>query len=282
MNAALLNRFADIAYARAGIRLRDGKEALVSARVGKRMRALELERIEDYLAILEGPEADQEIVYFLDAISTNFTSFLREPDHFVRFAELVQTKLEAGQRRLRFWCAASSTGEEPYTIAMTAAEVIGERDVDWRILATDISTRVLSVAEAGVYDDPVLEPVPRAQRERWFTKMAAGGPRGPRWAVAPALKQHVTFKRLNLATPPFPMKGPLDAVFCRNVMIYFDQPVRQQLIAGIERLLAPDAILFIGHSETLSGLDTQLRALKPSVYAPRSDSTRTPGRGQTS
>jgi chemotaxis protein methyltransferase CheR len=282
MNAALLNRFADIAYARAGIRLRDGKEALVSARVSKRMRALELERIEDYLAILEGPEADQEIVYFLDAISTNFTSFLREPDHFVRFAELVRSKLEAGQRRFRFWCAASSTGEEPYTIAMTAAEVMGERDVDWRILATDISTRVLGVAQAGVYDDPVLEPVPRAQRERWFTKTTERGARGPRWAVASALKQHVTFKRLNLATPPFPMKGPLDAVFCRNVMIYFDQPVRQQLIAGIERLLARDAILFIGHSETLSGLDTQLRALKPSVYAPRLDSARTPGRSHAS
>lgn len=265
MTPQQFQRFSDIAYQRAGIRLREGKESLVSARIAKRMRELGMETSREYLQFLEQDEGD-ELVRFLDAISTNFTSFFREMDHFDRLAEVVKEKVKAGQSRFRLWSAACSTGEEPYSVAMTLCETLGSSTDDWLVLATDISTRVLNLAHAGIYDEQTLAPLSKALRLRHFERVSDSGPRGPRWKVKDELRRHVVFKRLNLSTPPFPMTGPLDAVFCRNVMIYFDQPVRQRLISGIETVLGRDGVLFIGHSETLSGVDTALRPLKPSVY----------------
>ena len=259
-------RFCEIAYSRAGILLKEGKESLVAARVAKRMRALGLSSEKDYLDHLDAEGAEEELVNFLDAISTNFTGFFREPDHFTALDELVRERIAAGRRRLRIWSAASSSGEEPYTIAITVAEALeqtGCRSLDHRILATDISTRVLARARAGVYTEHALGPVDRGLRSRHFTRRVNGQ---RLFEVKDALKESVVFKRLNLSTPPFPMRGPLDVVFCRNVMIYFDRRVRQALVAEIERLLAPDGVLFTGHAETLAGIDTGLRAVRPSVY----------------
>jgi chemotaxis protein methyltransferase CheR len=264
MSTDLFRRFCEIAYSRAGITLKDGKEALVSARIAKRLRVLGLPDERSYLHVLEADDTGEELIYFLDVISTNHTSFYREPEHFEVLASSVRTWLDEGQHKIRLWCAASSSGEEPYTISMTVLDVIGARNVDFLLLATDISTRVLEKARLGQYDDRVVQPIVRERLSKYFERKLVG--EDTIWEAKAILKAPVTFKRLNLSTPPFPMKGPLDAILCRNVMIYFDHPVRQRLILEMERLLKPGGLLFIGHAETLTGISCGLTKLSPSVY----------------
>lgn len=260
----LFERIRAIAYQRAGIDLRDGKEALVEARLGKRMRALGIGSFREYVARLG--DDDAEVVHFLDALSTNYTSFFRERDHFDVVAEEVSARVRAGARRIRLWCAAAATGEEPWTTALVLHERLGD-DVDWRLLATDISTRALATAQAGRYPRRVLDPVPGALRERYFRPVDSGaGARDGAWEVGDTLRARVSYARLNLATPPFPMRGPLDVVMCRNVMIYFDLEVRRRLVQAVVPLLAPGGLFLLGHSETLNGIESGLRAVGPAVY----------------
>ena len=265
MDKDLFQKFKSIAYDRAGILLNDGKATLVQARIGKRMRALKMASERAYLDHLEADASGEELVHFLDAISTNFTSFYRESEHFEIFANFVKRKISAGQRRFRFWCAASSTGEEPYTILITLAEAFGNKKIDSKLLATDISTKVLKTAMQGEYTAERVTPVNAQQRGKYFSKRGRGDE--AMFQVNDDLRQQVVFKRLNLNTPPFPMTGPLDAIFCRNVMIYFDRAVRQRLVSEMERIMADDAMLFIGHSETLAGIQSGLKLMKPSVYS---------------
>lgn len=266
MTPALFQAFRDIAYQQAGISLRDGKEALVSARLAKRVRDLGLDGEAEYLELLRKDASGDEMVRFLDAISTNFTSFFREKPHFDQLTEEARAHLAAGGRRFRVWCAASSSGEEPYSIALTLDQVFHDTDVDYRVLATDISTRVLDQARRGRYSERQIDPVPRELRARHFARVSDPSSDEPRYEVSAKLRERILFKRLNLATPPFPMQGPLDVVMCRNVMIYFDQAVRQRLISEVERLLAPGGLLMIGHSETLNGITTGLRGIRPTTY----------------
>jgi chemotaxis protein methyltransferase CheR len=262
MEAETFKAFQDLAYAKAGIYLRQGKAALVQARLAKRLRELGLASERDYLERLRG-DAGEEVVLFLDAISTNFTRFFREPDHFESLAAWVTALRRGGQRRFRFWSAACSSGEEPYTAAMVLEPLL--EGCDWKILATDISTRVLARAARGRYSEEELAPVPAALRGRYVEPAGAGHDAAP-FAISARLRERIVFRRLNLAARPYPMSGPLDAVFCRNVMIYFDRPMREGLVGELERLLRPGAPLFIGHSETLNGIATRLRAERPSVY----------------
>lgn len=266
MELALFKRFRDIAYERAGISLGEGKQSLVEARVSKRLRALGLSHASDYLDYLEDPGNDEELIHFLDAISTNYTFFFREADHFAFLTECVKRWLDSGQKRFRFWSAASSSGEEPYSIAITLHEAFEGKGIDYRLLATDISTRVLQRAYAGVYSEEALRQVSKAHRLKYFDRMGSRAEEDAEYQVKQFLKDIVVYKRLNLSTPPFPMSGPLDAVFCRNVMIYFDRPVRQRLVSEIERLLKPGGVLMIGHTETLTGIATGLRVIRPSMY----------------
>jgi len=203
-------------------------------------------------------------VRFLDAISTNFTKFFREPDHFDTLVQAVQAARQAGQRKFRFWSAASSSGEEPYTMAMVLDPLL--EGCDWRILATDISTRVLARAVEGVYGAEEIDGIPPTLLQRYLDRLPADGDDGVRWAVSPRLKQRISYHRLNLSVRPFPMRGPLDAIFCRNVMIYFDRPMRAAVVGEFERLLRPGQLLFVGHSETLNGVASRFRAERPSVY----------------
>lgn len=266
MDLRLFHQFRDIAYRRAGIHLRDGKETLVAARVAKRLRALGLGSDREYLEFLESDTSGEELIQFLDVISTNYTSFFREREHFDFLSSRIREWVAQGQRRFRIWCAASSTGEEPYSLVITMLEATEEHPVDFKILATDISTRALAQAQDGVYEMPRLEPLTRAQLQAYF-QPAGNVRRGPpAYRVRPELKEPLRFKRLNLAEPPYPMSGPLDFVFCRNVMMYFDRPVRQGLVAEAERLLRPDGFMVTGHAETLQGLETRLAAITPSVY----------------
>jgi chemotaxis protein methyltransferase CheR len=263
MDAQTFKDFQAIAYQKAGIFLRDGKAALVQARLAKRLRELGLATEREYLERLRA-DGDDEIVLFLDAISTNFTKFFRESDHFESLKETMTAAKAAGQRKFRFWSAASSSGEEPYTMAMVLDQVLD--GCDWKILATDISTRVLNRAVAGVYGPDEIDGIPPALLQRYLERHP-GGPDGEdRWEVSERLKQRVVYRRLNLASRPYAMQGPLDAIFCRNVMIYFDRPMRAGLVGEFERLIRPGCIVYIGHSETLNGIPTRFKVDRPSVY----------------
>jgi chemotaxis protein methyltransferase CheR len=264
LDQATFEKYRSIIYDKSGIALAPGKEALVSARVAKRMRQLMLDDHRVYLRRLTEDESGEEIVQLLDAISTNVTSFYREPAHFEMLTRLLTEWSHEGQRRFRIWCAAASTGEEPYTIAMTLLDALGGSGADMRILATDISTRVLARAMEGVYGEERVKPIPKPLLTRYFDKT------GPRDAISymagQPLRNLLLFRRLNLAEPPFPMRGPLDVVFCRNVMIYFDNRVRTRLLDEAYRLLKPGGYLFVGHAESLTGMVSSFKLVRPSVY----------------
>jgi len=267
MELQLFQRFAALAYDKAGISIKPGKEALVTARVAKRLRALSLPDPESYLRYLEQDGSGEELTRFLDVISTHFTSFFREPDHFEHLQAELAARLSAGARRLRVWSAAASTGEEPYSMAMTALDVRGLERADFKILATDIALDTLRQAAQGCYPAARMEPVSQEKRARFFTRQkGASEAEGELWEANPELKSCIAFRRLNLSEPPFPMQGPFDVVFCRNVLIYFDQPTRQRLISAIEGLLRPGGLLCIGHTETLSGIRSGLTMQRPSVF----------------
>lgn len=264
MDQTTFNRFRQIVYEHSGISLSDGKVALVTARIGKRMRSLGLDSSQDYLRYLKQDESGQELINLLDVISTNVTHFYREAVHFDFVSEVMKEWLAAGQKRFRFWSAACSTGEEPYTLAITLKEVFGGQPTDAKILATDISTRVLALCQAGLYSAERVKPVPPELRTRYFDRVQ--DPSGPCYQVKEALRQMVVGRRLNLSAPPFPMRGPLDIIFCRNVMIYFDDVVRRRLLAEMHRLLKPGGYLLVGHAESLTGMVSDFKVIKPSIY----------------
>ncbi len=267
MQPELFERFRKLAYDKAGIALREGKEALVWARVTKRIRALQLDGASEYLHYLEADEGGEELLRFLDVISTHFTSFFREADHFRELEGALRAWMGVGQRRFRLWSAACSSGEEPWSMAMTVASLPGAEALDWKILATDIAAHTLARAASGLYAADRVEPVPAPLARRFLVRLPpAEGSGADCFGVADALRSRVVFQRLNLVQPPFPMKGPMDAVFCRNVFIYFDQPTRQRVMEAIEGLLRPGGLFLLGHTETLTGIRTRLRMVRPSVF----------------
>jgi len=250
-----------LVHRRAGIALGDSKQALVQARLAKRMRSLDLSDYDEYLAVLDGPEADEEIVHLLDAISTNFTSFFREEKHFELLTGIVKSAIASGATQFRLWCAAAATGEEPYTLSMVCQEAAsGTRLTDIKILATDISTRALESCSRGVYDVNRLANVPEPLRRRWWNETPEG------YSAKQILRVPLSFARMNLMEAPYPMKGPFDVIFCRNVMIYFDRDGRKKFVTEARRLLKPAGHLFVGSSESLSGVAEGLRTETPSVY----------------
>ncbi len=264
MDIGIYNKFKDLVYEKAGIHLGDQKQALVAARVSKRLRELNLSDYREYLKYLREDKTEGELVHLLDAISTNVTSFFRESVHFDFLQEKMKVWLGQGQRRFRFWSAASSSGEEPYTMAMVLKEATAGYNVDMRILATDISTRILARAEEGFYPAEKASAVPSNLLNKYFEKTETE--KGHGYRVSKNLRDMILFKRLNLSKPPFPMKGPMDAVFCRNVMIYFDNDVRRRLLSEVQRLLKNDGYLFVGHAESLAGQLCTLANVKPSIY----------------
>ncbi|HVR85254.1 MAG TPA: protein-glutamate O-methyltransferase [Planctomycetota bacterium] len=263
MSRATFSRFRGLIYRLSGIALGEGKEGLVRARVSKRMRLLGLQDYEAYLDLLLADPSGEEIVHLLDVISTNVTSFFREESHFQVLSEIASRWRAEKRTRLRLWSAACSTGEEPYSMAMTLLEASEARPLDLKILATDLSTRALAWARAGTYSADKTAFVHRDFRTKYFDP---DGRRASMLRVGSELRKTVTFARLNLAATPFPMSGPFDAVFCRNVMIYFDAEVRRRLLAQIHTLLRPGGYLFVGHSESLSGLTAGFKTMQASVY----------------
>jgi chemotaxis protein methyltransferase CheR len=267
MDKSVFDIFREIIYKKSGISLSEKKEALVGARVSKRLRALGIGSFEDYLRYLNDDQSGEEMVQLLDAISTNVTHFFREPEHFDLLSRLLRQGIEAGHRRFRFWSAGCSSGEEPYSLAMTICETCNAADYDMKILATDISTKILRRCINGIYEEKKMDSVPALLQDRYFEREE-----GSRrlYAVRQELKRMIMFKRLNLSAVPFPMKGPMDAIFCRNVMIYFDNDVRKKLLNEFYRLLKPEGYLFVGHAESLTGMLSGLKAARPSVYKKQS------------
>jgi chemotaxis protein methyltransferase CheR len=270
METPLFRKFCRIASQRAGIEISEGKEALVTARVGKRQRALGIATPRQYLRYLESDDTGSELVSFLDVISTKFTSFFREPDHFQLLTQRVVKVVTKGRQRIRLWSAACASGEEPYSMAIAVSDALRIRghqaELDLKILATDIAPSAISRAQAGIYACQRVQTLSRGQLIRHFIRHGRRGSGSEVHEVKPELRRMIVLKRLNLAQTPFPMRGPLDAVLCRNVMMYLGQTVRQALIDEITRLLAPGGLLMIGHAETLAGIDHRLVMTRPSVF----------------
>ncbi len=238
--------------------------ALVRARIAKRMRSLNLNSYEDYLDFIRADNQGLEIEQMLDAISTNTTQFYREPAHYDYLREVLADWLNQGMRRLRIWSAASSSGEEPYTLAMETMEVIESRRVDFRLLATDLAPSVLKIAIKGEYADDKVEPIPTLIKNKYFNRIKTS--QEILWQVRNEIKSLIIFRQFNLSVVPYPLKNPIDIIFCRNVMIYFDRQVRSRLVNEFYRLLRPGGYLFVGHAESITGLVDGFKCLKPSVY----------------
>ncbi len=262
---AQFNRVSQLVKAKCGINLHDGKKELVKGRLAKRLRKLGMASFRQYIEYLSNNAAGAEVAAMLDAISTNQTSFFRESEHFDYLAgKLLPAAAERNGKRLRIWSAGCSSGEESYTIAVTLRSALDNADSwDIRILATDISNRVLAKARRGVYDAERVKAIPPMLRSRYFVCVETHQPR--QYEVKANIREMIHFARLNLMDS-WPMRGPFDAIFCRNVMIYFDHPTRARLISRFYDLLASDGIFFVGHSESLTGIRHRFRYVRPTVY----------------
>jgi chemotaxis protein methyltransferase CheR len=255
--------FRDLLYRLCGIHLHDGKEGLVRSRIAKRLRVLGLSSYEAYLAHLEADPKGPELAQFVDVLTTNKTSFFREERHFDFLARHVLPTLVA-RRRIRIWSAGCSSGEEPATIGIVLRESVPELDrVDARILATDISARVLTRAKEGVYTEEALREVPPRIVQTYFT--AARQEAQTSYRLKDSVRGLVRHARLNLMEP-WPMKGPFDVIFCRNVMIYFDRQTQERLVGRYHSVLAPGGYLFVGHSESMTSLRHDFEYVSPAIY----------------
>jgi chemotaxis protein methyltransferase CheR len=268
-----LKRLADVVHAHCGIHLHTGKKELVQARLARRLRVLGDISVDAYLSKLLNNPDDPEFDHLIDALSTNLTSFFRENAHFEHLGktylpELIAKRGASGSRKLRGWSAACSTGEEPYTMGITAFEALGSARSNWdvKILATDISRPVLEQARKGVYAFDRVEKIPSQYRATYFEPVR--GSRSGELQVGSALRGAVRFANLNLMEP-WPFDGPFDFVFCRNVMIYFDKPTQERLVNRIHDVLAPGGVFFTGHSESLTGVNHKFEYVLPTIYRKR-------------
>jgi chemotaxis protein methyltransferase CheR len=248
--------------ARAGIALNDSKSDLVYSRLGRRLRAHNLQSFRAYLDTLESDVNSPEWESFTNALTTNLTSFFREEHHFVQLAKLLTQR--APGERITLWCSAASTGEEPYSIAMVAAEVFGTLKPPVSILATDIDTQVLQTAADGIYAMDRIDKVSDARRRQFFRR--GTGQNDGLCRVVDDLRSLITFRPLNLLDASYPMRGPFRAIFCRNVMIYFDKPTQYQVLSRMTPLLGRDGRLFAGHSESFFHAGDLIESCGSTVY----------------
>lgn len=269
MKVATFNRLRSLIYERSGITLGENKEALVKARISKRMRQMKITTYEDYLSCCIDDPSSGEVHNLLDAISTNVTSFYREARHFELMHKVIKDWVDQGTRSLRVWSAACSSGEEPYTIAIELSETLGHRPFDVKILATDIAPSVLKVCQEGEYSQQVVAPIPNFLKLKYFSKRKNGDPDGNIFTVKDQLRKMVFFRQFNLNTFPYPLRRPFDIIFCRNVMIYFDRPVKVPMLREFHRLLKPGGYLFVGHAESLTGMSEGFTTVEPSTYRRR-------------
>lgn len=257
-------RFRTLIYDESGISLGDQKQSLLASRLLKRLRDLGLATFTEYYEMVAEDTTREEFTRMLDLISTNKTDFFREPKHFDFLRNRILPELES-TKRIRIWSSACSTGEEPYTIAITLYEgVQSPAQWDFKILASDLSTRVLAKAASGLYDEDRVRAVPPDTVKQHFLRGC--GDRAGLIKVKPHLTDMIRFQRMNLMDDRFPIKTPLDLIFCRNVMIYFDGPTQEKLVNKFHRYLRPGGYLFIGHSESLQWVKHPFEAIAPTIY----------------
>lgn len=256
---------ARLVYDRCRIRLHEGKDMLIKARLGKHMRRLGFGTLAEYCHFLETQGDEAEMTKVIDSLTTNFTNFLREEDHFKFMVnQALPALLMDGKKNFSLWSAASSSGEEAYTAAIYLSEFYpAESGWRWNITASDISTKVLKMAQAAVYPVDRLQAMPLEWLRKYFQK-GVGQWEG-HCRVKSNITERVSFRQLNLIEP-YTHSHSFEIIFCRNVMIYFDRATQEQLVQGLCSHLVPKGFLFIGHSESLNGLSLPLRCLRPSIY----------------
>lgn len=264
-------RLASFIHEKLGIKVPDFKRSMVESRLRKRLAALGMTSYTEYCDhLFSGKGMDQEIYEFTDVITTNKTDFFREPHHFnylleKALPELVRRTGAGRARPLRAWSCACSRGDEPYTLAMVLSEYgKAVKPFDFSILATDISTRMLGTAVKGIYEKSVIDPVPLDYRKKYLLKSRDRDKSLIR--IRPELRNKVAFRRLNLMDSDYRLGDAMDILFCRNVIIYFDKPTTEKLIARLCRVLAPGGYLFMGHSELLDTSLYPLRPVAPTIY----------------
>ncbi len=256
---------ARLVYDRCRIRLHEGKDALIKSRLGKLLRKHGFAGLAEYCDFLRTRGDEEEVIKVIDALTTNFTNFLREPDHFKFLVEEALPVVTArGEKKFRIWSAASSSGEEAYSIGIFLSEHYPPaRGWDWTIVASDISTKVLGKARQGIYPLDRLGAIPREWLHKYFQKGVGQWDGSCR--VKSSIADRVSFQQINLIEA-YNHPHQFEIIFCRNVLIYFDRPTQQQLVRQLCNFLAPNGYLLVGHSESLNGLKLPLRCLRPSIY----------------
>ncbi len=269
MSSRDFKRLCDLIYAQAGIRLGSDKKTMLEVRIKRRLKALDLSSYAQYCDFLFDQRGlKEELIPLIDVVTTNKTDFFREPGHFNFLSEKALPELTArdsGGRPLLIWSAGCSSGEEPYTLAMVLSEYgLTHPGFRFRILATDISTGVLAKAEMGVYSKDMVIPVPAALRKKYL--MASREPQSNRVRIVPELRRLVEFRRLNFMDADYRVAEKADAIFCRNVIIYFDRQTQQSVLRKLSQRLVPRGYMFVGHAETLHDMDLPLTPVAPALY----------------
>jgi chemotaxis protein methyltransferase CheR len=269
LSAQAYRTIVEVVYEHSRIKLGNDKQTLLSNRLGKRLRELGLSSYDEYCNKLKAFGAQDEIEHLVDLISTNHTRFYREPDHFTYLTEKILPglipKLQSERTPLRIWSAASSSGEEPYTLAIVLSEYLrAHPSVTWKIEASDISRSIIAKAERAIYRMDAVEPVPMELLRRYFQKGV--GEHDGYCRVRKELREKVRYARVNLFQDEYPITPKQHVIFCRNVMIYFDIPSREEAVRRLARFLAPGGYLIVGHSESLMGVRHSLVGIKQGIY----------------
>ena len=265
-------RFAAFVEAELGIQLPPGKASMFQGRLARRLRELNIASASEYWDYLfHSPHSEAELVHFCDAITTNKTDFFREPQHFAFLSETVLPEFTRHNGRFNspqftLWCAGCSSGEEPYTLAIVLSEYARAlaTGFDFSILATDISSRVLKQAQSGIYHETQALAIPAHLRSKYLLRSKDKSSKLTR--IVPALRERVSFHRLNFKEEDYRVRTMLDVIFFRNVMIYFDKPTQQEIVTKLCRNLKPGGYLFVGHSESLVSLDVPVKQIGPAIF----------------
>jgi chemotaxis protein methyltransferase CheR len=271
MSQAEFQRFSEFIGGQCGIKMPPSKKIMLEARLQKRLRSLGIRTFGEYYEFIHGEEGQGELVHMLDAVTTNKTDFFREPAHFDFLSQSIlpefldeQERSPQRDRPFLVWSAGCSSGEEPYTLAMVLSEFAEQRSLRFSILATDISTRVLDRAREAVYDGDRVAGLSPSLKAKYLLRSKDHSKNLVR--IAPAVRSAVQFQRLNLMEESFTFAEPLDVIFCRNVIIYFDRATQERLIDRFCRVLRPNGYLFLGHSESIHGFTLPLRRIVSTVY----------------
>jgi len=266
-------RLSEFIYSECGIKMPPAKKVMLSSRLQKRVRKLQMSSISEYCNYLFSPQGiENEVIHMIDVVTTNKTDFFREPNHFNYLVQkalpaLLSGKMYGIRNKLMVWSAGCSTGEEPYTLAIVLkefTETFPEHRLDYLILATDISTTVLQKAKLAVYVDEKVEPIPDELKTKYLLK--GKNKKKGLVRIAPELRDAVKFRRLNFIDDDFGMREPMDIIFCRNVIIYFDRATQEKILNRFCRHLNPGGYVFLGHSESIHGLNVNLVQVAPTVY----------------